>query len=118
MLIRALFASSLLLASACTTPGNAVPAKTPEIFVPTLTLRPLKVSLAKGAEQAFQAEINYPEGRRYIRQPVAWSVVEAEGGTITMNGVYTAPSTAGVFHVKVTREDFPELSATATVTVK
>jgi hypothetical protein len=118
MLIRALSATTLLLAFACTAPGNAVPTKTAEPFKPALSLRPVAVSLAKGATQAFQAEINYPEGTRYIRQPVAWSVVEAEGGTITGAGLYTAPATAGTYHVQVKREDFPEVTATATVTVK
>jgi hypothetical protein len=118
MLIRALSATSLLLAFACTAPGNAVPTKTAEPFKPALSLRPVAVSLAKGATQAFQAEINYPEGVRYIRQPVAWSVVEAEGGAITGAGLYTAPATAGTYHVQVKREDFPEVTATATVTVK
>ncbi len=118
MLIRTLSATSLLLAFACTAPGNAVPTKPAEPFRPTLSLRPVAVSLAKGATQVFQAEINYPEGMRYMKQPVAWSVVEAEGGAITGAGLYTAPAAAGVFHVKVVREDFPEVSATATVTVK
>lgn len=114
MLIRTLSMTSLLLAAACNAPGTAVPA---EPFKPVLSLRPVAVSLARGAAQVFQTEINYPEGMRYIRQPVVWRVVEAEGGTITSAGLYTAPATAGTFHVQVRREDFPELSATATVTV-
>lgn len=118
MLIRAMTVTSILLALACNTPGNAVPTKSAEPFKPSLSLRPVAVSLAKGATQAFQAEINYPEGMRYMRQPVAWSVVEAGGGTINAAGVYTAPDTPGVFHVKVVREDFPELATTAMVTVK
>ena len=118
MLIRSLSATSLLLAFACTAPGNAVPTKPAEPFKPSLSLRPVAVSLAKGATQAFQAEINYPEGTRYMRQPVAWRVLEAEGGVITGAGQYTAPVTAGTYHVQVQREDFPGVSATATVTVK
>jgi hypothetical protein len=31
---------------------------------------------------------------------VSWSVEEAGGGTITPEGVYSAPSTTGVFHVR------------------
>jgi len=118
MLNRALPLGALLLSLACSAPGDAVPAKNAEPFKPTLRLRPLALSLAKGATQPFQAEINYPEGMRYMRQPVAWSVVEAEGGSIDRAGVYTAPAAAGTFHVKVVREDFPEVSATATVSVK
>jgi len=118
MLIRAFSATSLLLALACTAPGNAVPTKPAEPFKPALSLRPVAVSLAKGATQAFQAEINYPEGKRYMRQPVIWLVLEADGGTITGGGLYTAPPTSGTYHVQVKREDFPEVTATATVTVK
>ena len=115
MLNRTLPASLLLLAFACNTPGTAVP---PKPFTPGLSLRPLAVSLTAGATQAFQAEINYPEGARYLRQPVAWRVVEPAGGTITGAGLYTAPTQPGTYHVEVRREDFPELTATATITVK
>jgi hypothetical protein len=118
MLIRVLSATSLLVAIACATPGAAVPSKPAEPFTPAISLRPVAVSLRVGATQAFQAEINYPEGVRYMRQPIAWRVVEAEGGTITPAGLYTAPAKPGTFHVEVKREDFPERSATATVTVK
>ena len=118
MLNRSLPLATLLLALACNTPGDAVPAKPAEPFKPFLNLRPVAVSLARGATQAFQAEINYPEGMRYMRQPVAWQVVEPAGGTISAAGLYTAPTTAGTYHVQVKREDFPEVTATATVTVK
>lgn len=118
MLMRALPLAPLLLALACTTPGDTVPAKPKEPFKPALSLRPVAVSLARGATQAFQAEINYPEGVRYLRQPVGWRVVEPEGGSITGAGLYTAPAAAGVYHVQVRREDFPEITTVATVTVK
>lgn len=118
MMNRLLPASAILLAFACTAPGTTVPPKPAEPFVARLALRPVAVSLACGATQAFQAEINYPEGMRYMRQPVAWRVVEPEGGTITAAGLYTAPAVPGTYHVEVKREDFPEVTATATVTVK
>ncbi len=95
-----------------------MPAKPPEPFQPYLRLRPVAVSLRVGASQAFQAEINYPEGARYLRQPVGWRVVEPEGGAITGAGIYTAPAIPGVYHIEVVREDFPRLKALATVTVK
>ena len=121
MLIRALTVSSLLAALACSNPGNAVPAKPAkpaEPFVPSISLRPVAMSLARGARQPFQAEINYQEGVRYQTQPVGWRVVEAGGGTIDGAGLYTAPTTAGTYHVEVRREDFPDIKTTATVTVK
>ncbi len=119
--------TALLLTLACQSPGDKVPAqpnppapaaKSAEPFKPTLSLRPVAVSLGKWATQTFHAEINYPEGIRYIRQPVSWRVVEPDGGAILGAGLYTAPGTAGIYHVEVKRDDFPEITATATVTVK
>ncbi len=113
-----LAATAALLILGCSAPQETVPAAPPEPFLPRLSLRPVAVSLAKGATQTFQVEINYPEGARYLRQPVGWGVLEAEGGTINAAGLYTAPAKAGTYHVRVTREDFPEIGITATVTVK
>ena len=118
MLLRLIPASCLLLALACSTPGDAVPSKPVESFKARLTLRPVGVTLARGATQAFQAEINYPEGISYFRQPVSWRVVEPEGGAVSRAGLYTAPSQAGTFHIQARRDDFPEVFAVATVTVK
>ena len=66
---------------------------------------------------AFSASINYPPNTNPIRQPVTWAVVEPGGGAITPNGSYTAPAKFGTYHVKATRQDYPQLSATADVTV-
>lgn len=118
MLIRACSVSVLLLAIACQAPEAAAPAKPAEPFVPAISLRPVAVSLGRGATQPFQVEINYQAGGRYLRQPVGWRVVEPEGGSLDGTGIYRAPATAGIFHVEVRREDFPDIRATATVTVK
>jgi len=49
---------------------------------------------------------------------VTWSVQEGSaGGTITSGGVYTAPSTAGTYHVVATSQADSTKSAVATVTV-
>jgi len=117
-LLRIFAASSLPLVFACSAPETAVPAKPAEPFQPALSLRPVSVSLAAGATQSFQVEINYQEGVNYVRQPVGWRVVESGGGTITSAGLYTAPRAAGTYHIQVRREDFPEMTAVATVTVK
>lgn len=51
-------------------------------------------------------------------QSVAWSVREqAAGGTISVGGLYTAPGTAGTFHVVATSAADTSQSATATVAV-
>jgi hypothetical protein len=107
----------LLLALACKAP-DAAPAKPVEPFVPALSLRPVAVTLATGATQPFQSEINYQEGVRYQHQPVGWRVVEPAGGTIDGSGLYKAPAVPGIYHVEVRREDFPDITAFATVVVK
>lgn len=116
--VRILAASSLLVALACKASGDAVPSKPAEPFIPTLSLRPVTVSLGAGATQTFQAELNVQQGVRYVRSPVGWRVVESGGGTITPAGLYTAPATPGTYHVQVRREDYQEVTAVATVTVK
>ena len=87
-------------------------------FKPSLALSPKAVTLAPGATQSFSAQINYePDGPRFPRQPVTWTVVEVGGGEITRTGLYTAPSSPGTYHVKAEREDHPGVMNTATVTV-
>jgi hypothetical protein len=49
---------------------------------------------------------------------VTWSVVEGTtGGSVTTGGVYTAPSSAGTYHVRATSSASATSVATATVTV-
>lgn len=51
-----------------------------------------------------------------IQQAVTWSVQEGTaGGSITVNGLYTAPNQLGSFHVVATSVVDPSKSATATV---
>ncbi len=60
-----------------------------------LTVQPSAVSLAPGASQAFTAQVSGE-----ANPTTAWSVLEgAAGGTISAAGVYTAPATAGLYHV-------------------
>jgi chitinase len=89
-------------------------------FKPTLKLTPRRAVVAKGGTVSFSALINYePDGPRFPRQPVRWTVAEGEaGGTITHAGVYTAPDKAGTYHVRAEREDHPGVAAKAKVVVK
>lgn len=48
---------------------------------------------------------------------VAWQVVEPNGGTITDDGRYRAPTTAGVYHVRATSHANTERSGEAAITV-
>lgn len=54
---------------------------------------------------------------RSTNDAVTWSVVEANGGTISSSGTYTAPAVEGTYHVKVVSNQNPTLPATATVKV-
>ena len=97
---------------------NNPPSDDKSAFQPFLRLSPLEASTAPGGEVRFSASINYdPAGPRYIRQPVTFRVEEAEGGTVGLGGLYTAPTRPGVYHVVARRDDFPEVQARATVTV-
>ena len=116
--VRVLSASFMVVVLACYAPGNTVPSKPAEPFIPALNLRPVTISLGAGATQVFQAEINVQKNVRLPGSPIGWRVVEPGGGTITTAGLYTAPATPGVYHVEVRREDYKEITAVATVTVK
>ncbi|HJW09355.1 MAG TPA: hypothetical protein VJ483_06940 [Holophagaceae bacterium] len=59
----------------------------------SLQVSPLSADVAPGQPQAFTAALFHAAG------PVAWSVTEAGGGTITSSGLYTAPATPGLYHV-------------------
>lgn len=48
----------------------------------------------------------------------SWSVVEDNGGSVTNDGVYTAPQQPGVYHVRVTSIVDPSKRREMTVTVK
>jgi hypothetical protein len=51
-------------------------------------------------------------------ETVTWSVQEGSaGGTVTSAGVYTAPSSAGTYHVIARSRASPAATATATITV-
>ena len=49
--------------------------------------------------------------------PVAWSVQEAGGGTVTAAGAYTAPAAPGTYHVVATVQGDASVRATAAVLV-
>ena len=86
-------------------------------FVPTLSLQSRSVTMRPGASAAFDAEINYRRGVFYIRAPISWSVVEADGGVVNTVGAYTAPQKVGVYHLKVQRDDYSEINAMVEVKV-
>jgi len=78
----------------------------PRIDPPTAALPP-------GGARTFGVRM-----RGLARNTVTWSVEEAEGGTITPEGQYTAPSRPGTYHVTAISTLDPEVSVSATVRVE
>ncbi len=78
-----------------------------------VSINPASVTVPAGGTQTFTATVTGS-----TNTAVTWSVQEgAAGGTITSAGVYTAPATAGTYHVAATSQAAPTKSAVATVTV-
>ncbi len=79
----------------------------------TVTIRPSAVTLAPGESAEFSVLVNGAV------TSILWSVVEASGGTVSQDGVYTAPARPGVYHVVavVIDQSHTARSATAEVTV-
>jgi hypothetical protein len=49
---------------------------------------------------------------------ILWQVMEPNGGSVTQDGLYTAPPMAGVYHVVASLVANPSVRALATVTVQ
>jgi hypothetical protein len=77
-----------------------------------IDVAPKEAETSPGGTVAFAASVTGT-----IETGVAWEVVEAGGGAVDATGVYTAPSAAGTFHVRVTSRADAQRQATATVTV-
>jgi hypothetical protein len=70
------------------------------------------VTMSPGAKQAFLADVTGNPDTR-----VTWRVIESGGGIITTDGVYTAPSAPGTYHVAATSIADETVSARATISV-
>jgi hypothetical protein len=82
--------------------------------VPTVSIDPPSVTMPINGIQNFTATVTGSPDTA-----VTWSVQEgAAGGSITTGGAYTAPGTAGTYHVVATSVFDPTAKATATVTVQ
>ncbi len=78
-----------------------------------VAITPSSTSIAAGATVAFSATVSNSSN-----QGVTWSVQEGSaGGSVTSAGSYTAPSTAGTYHVVATSQADTSKTASATVTV-
>jgi hypothetical protein len=78
----------------------------------SVSLSPTGVSLWTRGTQAFQATVTGTSNTA-----VTWSVVETSGGSVTTAGLYTAPGTAGTYHVKAVSLADTGKSAQAPVSV-
>lgn len=98
------FAASFVFAVAALGCGSGV----------TVSISPATATVYTGETQAFAAAVAGVEDTR-----VFWSVEEGDGaGTISSDGVYTAPVLPGTFHIVATSAVDPTRTAKATVTVK
>ena len=78
-----------------------------------IAIVPYTATVAEGGTLTFTANVGNASSL-----DATFSVQEgAAGGTITSAGIYTAPSTAGTFHIVATSVADPTKTATATVTV-
>jgi len=71
---------------------------------------PSTAGVPRGRQRQFAVVV---EGT--VVKNVTWSVVEGTGGTITADGVYTAPMSGGPFHVTARSVTDPSKAATAAV---
>jgi hypothetical protein len=77
-----------------------------------LEVSPASDSLGPNSTRQFEAI------RSGSKTPVMWSVEEASvGGTITSNGLYTAPTNAGTFHIVATSVADATQTSAATVSI-
>jgi hypothetical protein len=105
---RAVVLAASLLLAGCGGGGST------ETRAVSVSVSPETVTVPLGTTQSFAASVS--GGRAVAR--VQWSVQEGiEGGAVTADGLYTAPLTAGTYHVVATSIADPTKSATATVTV-
>jgi RHS repeat-associated protein len=84
---------------------------TATIYVIVVSISPTTASIQTGLTQAFTATVVGNSNTA-----VTWSVVEAGGGSVDVSGLYTAPGSAGTYHVMATSVVDSTRSAQATVT--
>ncbi|WP_211229103.1 carboxypeptidase-like regulatory domain-containing protein, partial [Geothrix fermentans] len=78
----------------------------------SVLITPGTATLRTGAAQAYSAWV-----AGTTTTAVTWAIRETGGGSIDVNGQYTAPATAGTYHIVATSQADSTKSATATVVV-
>lgn len=79
---------------------------------PVARLEPPSATVRPGGTATFAARI-----KGLPRGTVAWKVEDPEGGTITAEGLYTAPVLPGTYRLTATSTEDPSVVLVATVTV-
>jgi len=82
------------------------------VLVPQVTIAPATVTLVPSGTQAFTAAVV-----GLAETTVTWTVQEADGGSVSNAGFYTAPASTGLFHVIATSVADATFSGSAAVTV-
>ena len=94
-----------------------VPVLVTRMPVYSLAINPSTLSLRPGGTTTFSALVSgvtYTPGVDY-GPSLVWRVLESGGGTVTQGGLYTAPSTPGLYHVAAESEEVPDTFATVKV---
>jgi len=78
----------------------------------SVTINPPEVTVHVGQAQTFEAIV---KGTRSTG--IRWAVEEHNGGSITEDGIYTAPRHVGLYHVVAASEENPGAKAVAKVTL-
>lgn len=78
----------------------------------SVDITPREATLFAGETQVFVATV-----LGGVDETVTWSVDEENGGTVTNQGLYTAPKVQGMYHVTAASATDPQKQAVATVTV-
>ena len=79
----------------------------------TVMIAPSSITLAPEDTQQFSADVSNASD-----SSVTWTVDEANCGTITAAGLYAAPATSQICHVRATSVEDPNASAVATVSIE
>jgi len=102
----------LLFAALLAGCGGGGSNSTPPPAPVTVSVSGLSAPMNTGASHTFTASV-----KNSSNQGVTWSVIEANGGSITQSGVYTAPATPGTYTVKAAAQAHSSASGTAPVPV-
>ncbi len=104
------FAAVWLVASSLAGCGQSSPGPSGQAVA--VAVEPASAQVAPGGSAEFAATVTGAADTS-----VVWDVIETGGGSVDTTGLYTAPLTTGVFHVRATSRAAPSVSGQAEVTI-